>query len=365
MNNINKKERLERKGSISLSFKFDLQLFADPETLSGDPYLPDHKAQNDFIDDDTIPDVSTSRTRRNNPYTISHIDRKYKSWATYMMSANLEDLNNWFARRGFISSGNDTMEWPPTNPSALKINATIEFGVFTIRNQLPELGRYFDKIVYASSANDFAAWANTAGANTFSDKTINKFLKNINFSSCSSMIRMFYKSGNALNVVFDNNTGNPATKPNMNEIFSTSNGLRTFVFKTNIIPKSFDRAFSFCGNLERVDLGDMGTSLKNVKCLYETFSNCHKLTTVTGIINTSGFEWDGLTTNLERDWKTFYGCPISSPISFTGFNIDKFFKTNISLKNFYKQKSPGNTDNVIRAILSKYLALNENMIRLV
>lgn len=52
MNNINKKERLERKGSISLSFKFDLQLFADKEALSGDPYLPDYKAQNDFIDND-------------------------------------------------------------------------------------------------------------------------------------------------------------------------------------------------------------------------------------------------------------------------------------------------------------------------
>lgn len=100
MNNINKKERLERKGSISLSFKFDLQLFADKETLSGDSYLPDHKAQNDFIDNDTIPEVSTSRTRRTNPYTISHIDRKYKSWATYMMNVNLTSLDLWFRSKG-------------------------------------------------------------------------------------------------------------------------------------------------------------------------------------------------------------------------------------------------------------------------
>ena len=366
MNNINKKERLERKGSISLSFKFGLQLFADKETLSGDPYLPDHKAQNDFIDDDTIPEVSINRTRRNNPYIISHIDRKYKSWATYMMSANLEDLNDWFASRGFTLSNNDTMEWPPTTSlSDLKIVDTREFSATAIRSQLPELTTYFDKVVYASSANDFAYWLNgTAPSNTFSDKTINKILKNINFSSCSSMIRMFYKSRNAVNVVFDNNTGNPATMPNMNEIFGYCTGFKTFVFKTNIIPKSFDRAFFFCGNLEQVDLGDMG-NFRFLKCLYETFSNCSKLTTVNGVIDVSGLEWDSLDTNVERSWNTFYGCPISSPISFTAFNIDTFFKNNMSLKNFYKQKNPGNTENVARAVLSKYLALNPNMIRFV
>ena len=54
MNNINKKERLERKGSISLSLKFDFQLFADKDDLSVEPYFPYHKSKNGFNDDNTI-----------------------------------------------------------------------------------------------------------------------------------------------------------------------------------------------------------------------------------------------------------------------------------------------------------------------
>ena len=387
MNNINKKERLERKGSISLSFKFDLQLFADKETLSGDPYLPDHKAQNDFIDDDTIPEVSTSRTRRNNPYTISHIDRKYKSWATYMMNIKLTDLNYWFSRMA-ITVIRGIQDWPGDGPrndrwkfSPLYFQDQTGRSVLSAENQ-NKVMHYFDNIVYVSSADYFADALNlqSKGATRSNESfislaTIERIVKNMNFMSCTSMQGMFLGTGGGLHhalppvtdqtLTFENFTFTNGSRPNMDHMFEQS-AFKGLVIKSNFVPGSMDYFLKDCKFLETVDLGNLANNIKYLTNLRETFSGCTRLKEVKGIIDTSGFRWNSV--DGGDKWRTFANCNnIQIPINFKRFDIGNFFEGNENHLIYKYIASNGGqlNDNVLKAILSDYLSLPSNMIRIV
>ena len=387
MNNINKKERLERKGSISLSFKFDLQLFADKEPLSGDPYLPDHKAQNDFIDDDTIPEVSTSRTRRNNPYTISHIDRKYKSWATYMMNIKLTDLNYWFSRMA-ITVIRGIQDWPGDGPrndrwkfSPLYFQDQTGRSVLSAENQ-NKVMHYFDNIVYVSSADYFADALNLSskGATRSNESfislaTIERIVQNMNFMSCTSMQGMFLGTGGGLHhptppvteqtLTFENFTFTNSSRPNMDHMFEQS-AFKGLVIKSNFVPSSVDYFLKDCKYLETVDLGNLASNIKFLSKLRETFAGCTRLKEVKGIIDTSGFRWNSV--NGGDKWKTFSDCNnIQIPINFKRFDISNFFAGNENhLIDKYIASNGGQlNDDVLKAILSDYLSLPLNMIRIV
>ena len=386
MNNTNKKERLERKGSISLSFKFDLQLFADKETLSGDPYLPDHKAQNDFIDDDTIPEVSTSRTRHDNPYTISHIDRKYKTWATYMMNIKLTDLNYWFSRMG-ITVIRGIQDWPGDGPrndrwkfSPLYFQDQTGRSVLSAENQ-NKVMHYFDNMVYVSSADYFADALNlqSKGATRSNESfislaTIERIVKNMNFMSCTSMQGMFFGTGGGIRglppvieqtLTFENFTFTNSSRPNMDHMFEQS-AFKGLVIKSNFVPSSMDYFLKDCKYLETVDLGNLASNIKFLSKLRETFAGCTRLKEVKGIIDTSGFRWNSV--NGGDKWKTFSDCNnIQIPINFKRFDISNFFAGNENhLIDKYIASNGGQlNDDVLKAILSDYLSLPLNMIRIV
>ena len=378
MNNINKKERLERKGSISLSFKFDLQLFADTETLSGDPYLPDHKAQNDFIDDDTIPEVSTSRTRRNNPYTISHIDRKYKSWATYMMNIKLTDLNYWFSRMA-ITVIRGIQDWPGDGLrndrwkfSPLYFQDQTGRSVLSAENQ-NKVMHYFDNIVYASSADYFADALNLSskGATRSNESfislaTIERIVKNINFMSCTSMKAMFFGTGGGLHhptppvtdqtLTFENFTFTNGSRPNMDHMFEQS-AFKGLVIKSNFVPGSMDYFLKDCKYLETVDLTSVATNMIALTKLRETFAGCSRLKEVKGTIYLDGLVWNAIDNNGTK-FDTFKDCTaLEKPVKFAGFNLSTFCRGNRTLYDYYwnKYKNAGGVNQVQAAIISEIL----------
>ena len=377
MNNINKKERLERKGSISLSFKFDLQLFADPETLSGDPYLPDHKAQNDFIDDDTIPEVSTSRTRRNNPYTISHIDRKYKSWATYMMNIKLTDLNYWFSRMG-ITVIRGIQDWPGDGPrndrwkfSPLYFQDQTGRSVLSAENQ-NKVMHYFDNIVYVSSADYFADALNlqSKGATRSNESfislaTIERIVKNMNFMSCTSMQGMFFGTGGGIRglqpvieqtLTFENFTFTNGSRPNMDHMFEQS-AFKGLVIKSNFVPSSMDYFLKDCKYLETVDLTSVATNMIALTKLRETFAGCSRLKEVKGTIYLDGLVWNAIDSNGTK-FDTFKDCTaLEKPVKFAGFNLSTFCRGNSTLYDYYwnKYKNAGGVNQVQAAIISEIL----------
>lgn len=378
MNNINKKERLERKGSISLSFKFDLQLFADTETLSGDPYLPDHKAQNDFIDNDTIPEVSTSRTRRNNPYTISHIDRKYKSWATYMMNIKLTDLNYWFSRMG-ITVIRGIQDWPGDGPrndrwkfSPLYFQDQTGRSVLSAENQ-NKVMHYFDNIVYVSSADYFADALNlqSKGATRSNESfislaTIERIVKNMNFMSCTSMQGMFFGTGGGLHhptppvtdqtLTFENFTFTNGSRPNMDHMFEQS-AFKGLVIKSNFVPSSMDYFLKDCKYLETVDLTSVATNMIALTKLRETFAGCSRLKEVKGTIYLDGLVWNAIDSNGTK-FDTFKDCTaLEKPVKFAGFNLSTFCRGNSTLYDYYwnKYKNAGGVNQVQAAIISEIL----------
>lgn len=377
MNNINKKERLERKGSISLSFKFDLQLFADKETLSGDPYLPDHKAQNDFIDDDTIPEVSTSRTRRNNPYTISHIDRKYKSWATYMMNIKLTDLNYWFSRMG-ITVIRGIQDWPGDGPrndrwkfSPLYFQDQTGRSVLSAENQ-NKVMHYFDNIVYVSSADYFADALNlqSKGATRSNESfislaTIERIVKNMNFMSCTSMQGMFFGTGGGIRglqpvieqtLTFENFTFTNGSRPNMDHMFEQS-AFKGLVIKSNFVPSSMDYFLKDCKYLETVDLTSVATNMIALTKLRETFAGCSRLKEVKGTIYLDGLVWNAIDSNGTK-FDTFKDCTaLEKPVKFAGFNLSTFCRGNRTLYDYYwnKYKNAGGVNQVQAAIISEIL----------
>lgn len=377
MNNINKKERLERKGSISLSFKFDLQLFADTETLSGDPYLPDHKAQNDFIDDDTIPEVSTSRTRRTNPYTISHIDRKYKSWATYMMNIKLTDLNYWFSRMG-ITVIRGIQDWPGDGPrndrwkfSPLYFQDQTGRSVLSAENQ-NKVMHYFDNIVYVSSADYFADALNlqSKGATRSNESfislaTIERIVKNMNFMSCTSMQGMFFGTGGGIRglppvieqtLTFENFTFTNGSRPNMDHMFEQS-AFKGLVIKSNFVPSSMDYFLKDCKYLETVDLTSVATNMIALTKLRETFAGCSRLKEVKGTIYLDGLVWNAIDSNGTK-FDTFKDCTaLEKPVKFAGFNLSTFCRGNRTLYDYYwnKYKNAGGVNQVQAAIISEIL----------
>ena len=377
MNNINKKERLERKGSISLSFKFDLQLFADKETLSGDPYLPDHKAQNDFIDNDTIPEVSTSRTRRNNPYTISHIDRKYKSWATYMMNIKLTDLNYWFSRMG-ITVIRGIQDWPGDGPrndrwkfSPLYFQDQTGRSVLSAENQ-NKVMHYFDNIVYVSSADYFADALNlvSKGATRSNESfislaTIERIVKNMNFMSCTSMQGMFFGTGGGIRglqpvieqtLTFENFTFTNGSRPNMDHMFEQS-AFKGLVIKSNFVPSSMDYFLKDCKYLETVDLTSVATNMIALTKLRETFAGCSRLKEVKGTIYLDGLVWNAIDNNGTK-FDTFKDCTaLEKPVKFAGFNLSTFCRGNSTLYDYYwnKYKNAGGVNQVQAAIISEIL----------
>lgn len=377
MNNINKKERLERKGSISLSFKFDLQLFADKETLSGDPYLPDHKAQNDFIDDDTIPEVSTSRTRRTNPYTISHIDRKYKSWATYMMNIKLTDLNYWFSRMG-ITVIRGIQDWPGDGPrndrwkfSPLYFQDQTGRSVLSAENQ-NKVMHYFDNIVYVSSADYFADALNlqSKGATRSNESfislaTIERIVKNMNFMSCTSMQGMFFGTGGGIRglppvieqtLTFENFTFTNGSRPNMDHMFEQS-AFKGLVIKSNFVPGSMDYFLKDCKYLETVDLTSIATNMIALTKLRETFAGCSRLKEVKGTIYLDGLVWNAIDSNGTK-FDTFKDCTaLEKPVKFAGFNLSTFCRGNRTLYDYYwnKYRNAGGVNQVQAAIISEIL----------
>lgn len=377
MNNINKKERLERKGSISLSFKFDLQLFADTEPLSGDPYLPDHKAQNDFIDDDTIPEVSTSRTRRNNPYNISHIDRKYKSWATYMMNIKLTDLNYWFSRMG-ITVIRGIQDWPGDGPrndrwkfSPLYFQDQTGRSVLSAENQ-NKVMHYFDNMVYVSSADYFADALNlqSKGATRSNESfislaTIERIVKNMNFMSCTSMQGMFFGTGGGIRglqpvieqtLTFENFTFTNGSRPNMDHMFEQS-AFKGLVIKSNFVPSSMDYFLKDCKYLETVDLTSVATNMIALTKLRETFAGCTRLKEVKGTIYLDGLVWDAIDSNGTK-FDTFKDCTsLEKPVKFAGFNLSTFCRGNRTLYDYYwnKYKNAGGVNQVQAAIISEIL----------
>lgn len=377
MNNINKKERLERKGSISLSFKFDLQLFADKETLSGDPYLPDHKAQNGFIDDDTIPEVSTSRTRRNNPYTISNIDRKYKSWATYMMNIKLTDLNYWFSRMG-ITVIRGIQDWPGDGPrndrwkfSPLYFQDQTGRSVLSAENQ-NKVMHYFDNIVYVSSADYFADALNlqSKGATRSNESfislaTIERIVKNMNFMSCTSMQGMFFGTGGGIRglppvieqtLTFENFTFTNGSRPNMDHMFEQS-AFKGLVIKSNFVPSSMDYFLKDCKYLETVDLTSVATNMIALTKLRETFAGCSRLKEVKGTIYLDGLVWNAIDSNGTK-FDTFKDCTsLEKPVKFAGFNLSTFCRGNRTLYDYYwnKYKNAGGVNQVQAAMISEIL----------
>lgn len=377
MNNINKKERLERKGSISLSLKFDLQLFADKEALSGDPYLPDHKSQNDFIDDDTIPEVSTSRTRRNNPYTISHIDRKYKSWATYMMNIKLTDLNYWFSRMG-ITVIRGIQDWPGDGPrndrwkfSPLYFQDQTGRSVLSAENQ-NKVMHYFDNMVYVSSADYFADALNlqSKGATRSNESfislaTIERIVKNMNFMSCTSMQGMFFGTGGGIRglqpvieqtLTFENFTFTNGSRPNMDHMFEQS-AFKGLVIKSNFVPSSMDYFLKDCKYLETVDLTSVATNMIALTKLRETFAGCSRLKEVKGTIYLDGLVWDAIDSNGTK-FDTFKDCTaLEKPVKFAGFNLSTFCRGNRTLYDYYwnKYKNAGGVNQVQAAIISEIL----------
>lgn len=377
MNNINKKERLERKGSISLSLKFDLQLFADKEALSGDPYLPDHKSQNDFIDDDTIPEVSTSRTRRNNPYTISHIDRKYKSWATYMMNIKLTDLNYWFSRMG-ITVIRGIQDWPGDGPrndrwkfSPLYFQDQTGRSVLSAENQ-NKVMHYFDNMVYVSSADYFADALNlqSKGATRSNESfislaTIERIVKNMNFMSCTSMQGMFFGTGGGIRglqpvieqtLTFENFTFTNGSRPNMDHMFEQS-AFKGLVIKSNFVPSNMDYFLKDCKYLETVDLTSVATNMIALTKLRETFAGCTRLKEVKGTIYLDGLVWDAIDSNGTK-FDTFKDCTaLEKPVKFAGFNLSTFCRGNRTLYDYYwnKYKNAGGVNQVQAAMISEIL----------
>ena len=346
MDNINKKERLERRSSISLSFKLDLQLFAEPP--SGDPNLPDYKSEDPFMDNNDTP-LSNDSNRRSNPYNIEHIDKRYKAWATYMLNIKYENLDDWFKIQGVrIPSGT------PTWPDQAEFVASSSSGRVLGAEDQTRVKNYFNSKVYATSANRFSMENDTTGT-LMNDDSIHNIVKNIDFARCTSATRMFYNARSAKNIIFENDTFVSSNFINMEEAFAESPTLTTFTFKTGgtLSIRNATRLFSNCPSLRAVDISEIRI---NPNTLIHTFKNCSNLEEVKGTINISD-------TNFNMNYinnKPFTGCSkINKPVTFYSNNPSFFNIASI------RMSIPNNTEANLKKIVANYFGLAVDKVNLI
>lgn len=348
-NIINKKERLERRSSISLSFKLDLQLFA--ETPSGDPNLPDYKSEDPFMNNDDTP-LSNNSNRRSNPYNIEHIDKRYKAWATYLIHIIYESLDDWFKIQG-VRMPSGTPTWPD---QAEFVASSTTGHVLDAENQT-RVKNYFRSKVYATSADRFSMEDNTTGT-LMNDASIRNIVKNIDLERCDSARRMFYNARSAKNVVFENNIFSPSHFINMEEAFANSPTLTTFTFKTGGTLRISDatRLFANCPSLRTVDLSEAHIDPNK---LINTFMNCRNLEEVKGTIDISHLEFNP---NFD-DNRPFLGCSkINNPVTFYLNNPNLPFFSAVGKRISVDTSSgPGN----YKTILAHYFGLDISKVKLI
>ena len=322
-NNINRKERLERRSSISLSFKLELQLFAEPP--SGDPNLPDYKSEDPFMDNNDTP-LSNDSNRRSNPYNIEHIDKRYKAWATYMLNIKYENLDDWFAIHGVHYSGNVSV-WPNG----------IEF--------------------VASSANRFIASPKpSVNKNTFfNDRSLATIIPNINFSKCTSAVEMFRYDRGLSYPIFANHTFDISTKIDMTRAFADCTGMVTLNIDTEgtltFSEHGFDEIFLNCSQLVLVGLSKVNMS--RVERLSDSFKGCTNLENIVGTLDLSSLRYDEDTFN---NHKAFKDCTkIKNP-------INVYIKDQTVENSFPRELMTANGG--FKSTLAKYLGLEENKLNL-
>lgn len=349
MDNINKKERLERRSSISLSFKLDLQLFAEPP--SGDPNLPDHKSEDPFMDNNDTP-LSNDSNRRSNPYNIEHIDKRYKAWATYMLNIKYENLDDWFAIHGVHYSGNVSV-WP----NGIEFVASSETGNIPSDEDKERIKHYFDSIVYASSANRFIASPKpSVNKNTFfNDRSLANIIPNINFSKCTSAVEMFRYDRGLSYPIFANHTFDISTKVDMTRAFADCTGMITLNIDTEgtltFSEHGFDEIFLNCSQLVLVGLSKVNMS--RVERLSDSFKGCTNLENITGTLDLSSLRYDEDTFN---NHKAFKDCTkIKNP-------INVYIKDQTVENSFPRELMTANGG--FKRTLAKYLGLEENKLNL-
>jgi hypothetical protein len=349
MDNINKKERLERRSSISLYFKLDLQLFA--ETPSGDPNLPDYKSEDPFMNNDDIP-LSNDSNRRSNPYNIEHIDKRYKAWATYMLSIKYESLDDWCAIHG-VHYDNNVKVWPDG----------IGFTESSVTNSVPSdedkerIRHYFDSVVHATSMNRFVKsnYPGLGNSTLMNDASLLKIVPNIDFSKCTSGVEMFRYDRGLSYPIFRNNTFSPSTPIDMTRAFADCFRIETFEFDTGgtlyFSEHGFDEIFLNCSQLVLVGLSKVNMS--RVERLSDSFKGCTNLENIVGTLDLSSLRYDEDTFN---NHKAFKDCTkIKNPI-------------NVYIRDIFVERSFPmelmTANGGFKRTLAKYLGLEENKLNL-
>lgn len=349
MDNINKKERLERRSSISLSFKLDLQLFAEPP--SGDPNLPDYKSEDPFMNNDDIP-LSNDSNRRSNPYNIEHIDKRYKAWATYMLSIKYESLDDWCAIHG-VHYDNNVKVWP----DGIKFTASSATNSVPSDDDKERIRHYFDSVVHVTSMNRFVKsnYPGLGNSTLMNDASLSKIVPNIDFSKCTSGVEMFRYDRGLSYPIFRNNTFSPSTPIDMTRAFADCLRIKTFEFDTGgtlyFSEHGFDEIFLNCSQLVLVGLSKVNMS--RVERLSDSFKGCTNLENIVGTLDLSSLRYDEDTFN---NHKAFKDCTkIKNPI-------------NVYIRDIFVERSFPmelmSANGGFKRTLAKYLGLQENKLNL-
>lgn len=349
MDNINKKERLERRSSISLSFKLDLQLFAEPP--SGDPNLPDYKSEDPFMNNDDTP-LSNDSNRRSNPYNIEHIDKRYKAWATYMLSIKYESLDDWCAIHG-VHYDNNVKVWP----DGIKFTASSATNSVPSDEDKERIRHYFDSGVHVTSMNRFVKsnYPGLGNSTLMNDASLSKIVPNIDFSKCTSGVEMFRYDRGLSYPIFRNNTFSPSTPIDMTRAFADCFGIETFEFDTGgtlyFSEHGFDEIFLNCSQLVLVGLSKVNMS--RVERLSDSFKGCTNLENIVGTLDLSSLRYDEDTFN---NHKAFKDCTkIKNP-------INVYIRDPIVENSFPMELKTANGG--FKRTLAKYLGLQENKLNL-
>ena len=349
MDNINKKERLERRSSISLSFKLDLQLFAEPP--SGDPNLPDYKSEDPFMNNDDTP-LSNDSNRRSNPYNIEHIDKRYKAWATYMLSIKYESLDDWCAIHG-VHYDNNVKVWP----DGIKFTASSATNSVPSDEDKERIRHYFDSGVHVTSMNRFVKsnYPGLGNSTLMNDASLSKIVPNIDFSKCTSGVEMFRYDRGLSYPIFRNNTFSPSTPIDMTRAFADCLRIETFEFDTGgtlyFSEHGFDEIFLNCSQLVLVGLSKVNMS--RVERLSDSFKGCTNLENIVGTLDLSSLRYDEDTFN---NHKAFKDCTkIKNPI-------------NVYIRDIFVERSFPmelmTANGGFKRTLAKYLGLQENKLNL-